>query len=124
MTPEPTGTLPASDVNIRGALLNQLLAGPTYPEVAAVLLRDALKDLYPALDINPFTTVVGESAWDIVDGDIVERPSVFITLSNLLAARVDTAQPTLLIEGLHFLTQLPLTVPPCICRCASIRSGA
>lgn len=112
MTPEPTGTLPASDVNIRGALLNQLLAGPTYPEVAAVLLRDALKDLYPALDINPFTTVVGESAWDIVDGDIVERPSLFITLSDLLAARVDTAQPTLLIEGLHFLTQLPLAVPP------------
>lgn len=112
MTPEPTGTHPASDVTIRGALLNQLLAGPTYPEVAAVLLRDALKDLYPALDIDPFNTIVGESAWAIVDGEIVERPAVYTTLSDFLAARVDTDQPTLLIEGLHFLTQLPITVPP------------
>lgn len=111
MVQEPNGTNATSDTSIRSALFNQLSAGPTYPEVAAVLLRDALKELYPSLDIDPFTTIIGESAWDIVEGDIVERPTLYVSLSDLLAAKVDDNQPVLLIEGQHFLTQLPLTLP-------------
>ena len=111
MTSEPTGTDPAFNASIRSTLLNQLLAGPTYPEVAAILLRDALKKLYPSLDLDPHTTVIGEPAWDIVGGEIVARPTRYESLSDLLASRVDQSKPTLLIEGLHFLTQLPITVP-------------
>ena len=111
MTLDPTDTDPTSDTTIRGALLNQLLAGPTYPEVAAVLLRDALKELYPSLDLDPYTTVLGEPTWDIIDDEIVQLPTRYESLSNLLADQMDNSQPTLLVEGLHFLTQLPITVP-------------
>jgi len=94
------------------AVFNQLLAGPTYPEVAAVLLRDGLKKLYPTLNLDPHNTVVGEPAWDIVDDEIVRRPTRYETLSEMLAGLVnEKSDPVLLIEGLHFLTQLPLTHP-------------
>lgn len=111
MTETTTGTTVTPDASIRSALLNQLLAGPAYQEVAAVLLRDALKKLYPSLDLDPFNTVVGQPAWDIVGGEIVERPTQYESLSDLLARRIDVDKPTLLIEGLHFLTQLPLATP-------------
>ncbi|WP_235369106.1 hypothetical protein [Pseudomonas brassicacearum] len=111
MTSDPTGTAPAFNASIRSTLVNQLLAGPTYPEVAAMLLRNALKKLYPSLDLDPHTTVIGEPAWDIVGGEIVARPTRYESLSDLLASRVDQSKPTLLIEGLHFLTQLPITAP-------------
>ncbi|AEV65811.1 dermonecrotic toxin domain-containing protein [Pseudomonas ogarae] len=111
MTSDPTGTAPEFNASIRSALVNQLLAGPTYPEVAAMLLRNALKKLYPSLDLDPHTTVIGEPAWDIVGDEIVARPTRYESLSDLLASRVDQSKPTLLIEGLHFLTQLPITAP-------------
>ncbi len=110
-TPDPTDTPPSSDTSIKGALLNQLLAGPSYPEVAAALLRDALKELYPTLDIDPYTTVVGEPAWDIVGGELIELPTRYQSLSDLLVLQSDRNKPTLLVDGVHYLTQLPLTVP-------------
>ncbi|SCX63051.1 hypothetical protein SAMN03159507_02630 [Pseudomonas sp. NFACC32-1] len=99
------------EASLRDAVLNQLLAGPTSPEVAAVLLRTALKRLYPALDLDPHNTVVGEPDWDIVDGEIVERPTRYETLSSMVAERVGESDSTLLVDGLHYLTQLPLTTP-------------
>ncbi|WP_434608783.1 hypothetical protein J3P80_24925 [Pseudomonas sp. D2-30] len=111
MTLDSTDTGPTSDASIKAALLNQLLAGPTYPEVAAGLLQGALKDLYPSLDLDPYTTVLAEPAWDIVGGEIVALPTRYESLSNLLADQIDQKHPTLLIEGLHFLTRLPITEP-------------
>ena len=111
MALDSTDTNAAADASMRGALFNQLLAGPTSAEVAAALLRDALKQLYPALDLDPYTTVVGEPHWELVDGEIVARPTLFESLSDLLAAQMDQGLPTLLIEGVHFLTQLPITTP-------------
>lgn len=113
MAPDSTDTESASEASLRGALFNQLLAGPTSAEVAAVLLRDALKQLYPDLDLDPYTTVVGEPAWEIVGSEIIARPTLYESLSDMLAAQMDQGQgpPTLLIEGLHFLTQLPITTP-------------
>ncbi|UQI31300.1 hypothetical protein M3M50_01380 [Pseudomonas bijieensis] len=111
MTQPPTITNATPYANPRDAVLNQLFAGPTYPEVAAILLRDALKKLYPALNLDPHTTVVGEPNWDIVDGEIVERQTRYETLSDMLAGLANEGEPILLIEGLHFLTQLPLTTP-------------
>ncbi|MBT2338646.1 MULTISPECIES: dermonecrotic toxin domain-containing protein [Pseudomonas] len=108
MTPTSSTTPP----NFREVLLNQLLAGPTYPEVASILLRDGLKKLYPTLNLDPHNTVVGEPNWDIIDNEIVPRPTRYETLSEMLAGLVnEKSDPLLLIEGLHFLTQLPLTVP-------------
>ena len=102
---------PTTNASLGDAVLNQLLAGPTSPEVAAALLRKALRKLYPHLHLDPNNTVVGEPDWDIVDDEIVERPTRYQTLSNMLAARVNESYPTLLIEGFHFLTRLPLTTP-------------
>ncbi|MGO4325140.1 dermonecrotic toxin domain-containing protein [Pseudomonas sp. KB_12] len=105
-------TTPTSEVSLREALLNQMLAGPTSPEVASLLLRKALKKMYSTLDLDPHNTVVGEPNWDVVDGNIVELPTRYTSLSDLLAERVGESESTLLIEGLHFLTKLPLTFPP------------
>ncbi|SFB30460.1 hypothetical protein SAMN03159488_02912 [Pseudomonas sp. NFIX10] len=105
-----SNTRPKADP--KEAVYNQLLAGPTYPEVAAVLLSDGLKKLYPTLNLDPHNTLVGEPSWDIVDDEIVRRPTRYETLSEMLAGLVnEKSDPMLLIEGLHFLTQLPLTEP-------------
>ncbi|AXA58062.1 dermonecrotic toxin domain-containing protein [Pseudomonas thivervalensis] len=106
-----TTTSAASEARLRDAVLNQMLAGPTSPEVASLLLRKALKKMYPTLDLDPHNTVVGEPNWDVVDGTIVQLPTRYKSLSDLLAERVGESESTLLIEGLHFLTQLPLTFP-------------
>lgn len=111
MTQPLTPTPAAPDASLGDAVLNQLLAGPTSPEVAAALLRSALKKLYPHLHLDPNNTVIGEPDWEIVDGQIVERPTRYQTLSNMLAARMNEDYATLLIEGFHFLTHLPLTTP-------------
>ncbi|WP_417695512.1 dermonecrotic toxin domain-containing protein [Pseudomonas sp.] len=111
MTQSSTPTRLQPAINPKDAVLNRLLAGPTYPEVAAILLRDGLKKLYPTLNLDPHTTVVGEPHWDIVDGEIVERQTRYETLSDMLAGLLNESGPTLLIEGFHFLTQLPLTTP-------------
>ncbi|MCW1243954.1 hypothetical protein OC610_06015 [Pseudomonas sp. SAICEU22] len=108
---EVSNTDAKSDASIRGALENQLLAGPSYAEVASVLLADALKVLYPTLDLDPHTTVIGKPGWQIVDDEIVALPTFYITLSDMLAAQVGLNESTLLIEGLHFLARLPITKP-------------
>ncbi|XVN13968.1 hypothetical protein QZH47_22040 [Pseudomonas corrugata] len=89
MTNTSTTTIPKADANPRDAILNQLLAGPTYPEVASILLRDGLKKLYPTLNLDPHNTVVGEPSWDIVDGEIVPRPTRYETLAEMLAGLVN-----------------------------------
>jgi len=106
-----TTTSSAPEAHLRDAVLNQMLAGPTSPEVASLLLRQALKKMYPTLDLDPHNTVVGEPNWDVVDGNIVQLPTRYKSLSDMLAERVGESESTLLIEGQHFLTQLPLTVP-------------
>ncbi|WP_260958430.1 dermonecrotic toxin domain-containing protein [Pseudomonas citri] len=104
-----TSTTPGSSLG--DAVINQLLAGPTSSEVAARLLREALKKLYPTLNLDPNNTVVGEPGWDIINGELVELSTRYQTLSNILAARQAESDPTLLVEGFHFLSQLPLVTP-------------
>lgn len=111
MTRTSTTTNTTPEASLKNAVLNQLLAGPTSPEVAAVLLRSALKKMYPALNLDPLNTVVGEPRWDIIDGEIVELPTRYETLSDMVAERMGVEGSTMLIEGVHFLTQLPITTP-------------
>lgn len=111
MTRTSTTTNTTPEASLKNAVLNQLLAGPTSPEVAAVLLRRALKKMYPTLDLDPLNTVVGEPRWDIVDGEILELPTRYETLSDMVAERVGASDSTMLIEGVHFLTQLPISTP-------------
>jgi hypothetical protein len=106
-----SSTDPIPENNLKKAVFSQLLMGPSYIDAAATLLRDALKKHYPALDLDPNTTVVGEPAWDIIDGEIVELPTIYEPLSDMLAEQVVSDDPVLLIDGLHFLSRLPLSIP-------------
>lgn len=79
----PTTPDPTPDAHAQEAIINQLLSGPNYPEVAAELLREELIRLYPTLDIDPHTTVVITPAWDMVGDEIIQRPHVMKRLPPL-----------------------------------------
>lgn len=92
-------------------LITQLCVGPSITEVAGQLLRDSLAEKYPDLHINPDTTLLGTPVWELVDDKIISSPPQYRTLSTLLARQAVLKEPTLCIEGEHFLTPLPLTEP-------------
>ncbi|HEF4759163.1 TPA: hypothetical protein SAN82_001572 [Pseudomonas putida] len=97
--------------NIIDALTTQLTLGPDLSDVAAVLLRQSLKKLYPELDIDPSITMVGTPSWEIVDDEILAGPIQYQALTEILAHQTVFAVPALYIEGEHFLVQQPITEP-------------
>lgn len=86
-------------------------AGPTFREVAAVLLRQHLLERYPSLDIDPNISMVGTPVRALVGNEIVTRPTHYQALTDILARQAVTAVPALYIEGEHFLTQQPINEP-------------
>lgn len=111
MTLPPPSSAPARSLQPIDTPITQLSVGPTFAEVAAVLLRDALKNLYPALDIDPNNAMVGEPAWDILDDEIVVRPTRYRSLTDTLIGLAVGEEATVFVEGLHFLTRQPVTIP-------------
>ncbi|MGU9857857.1 hypothetical protein [Pseudomonas sp. LF245] len=97
--------------SLTDALIAQMSTGPAFREVAATLLREQLQDLYPTLDIDPNTAVVGTPQWDIEDGHVVPVGRHYQVLTDILAVQSVLAVPTLYIEGEHFLTRLPIIEP-------------
>ncbi|WGT26975.1 hypothetical protein [Pseudomonas marginalis] len=93
-------------------LIAQFYAGPSFREAATELLRQALNEQYPTLNIDPGSTLMGVPTWDLLDDQIVAGPPEYHALSDLLARQAVLAIPTLCIEGEHFLTRQPLTDPP------------
>lgn len=93
-------------------LIAQFYAGPSFREVASELLRQALNEQYPTLNIDPDSTLMGAPTWSLVDDQIVAGPPEYHALSDLLARQAVLAIPTQCIEGEHFLTRQPLTEPP------------
>ncbi|PFG60623.1 hypothetical protein DM05_5343 [Pseudomonas poae] len=93
-------------------LLTQLLTGPSFREVAAVLLRQALQARYPTLAIDPDICLIGTPGWEIIDEQACATTTAYRTLSDSLTDQAVLGEPTLYIEGEHFLTQQPLTEPP------------
>jgi hypothetical protein len=93
------------------ALITQLNIGPDLRDVAAVLLRQSLQKLYPALDFDPSILMVGTPSWEIFDDEIVPGPTHYQALTEILANQTVLAVPALYIEGEHFLTQQPITKP-------------
>lgn len=113
MPPITTTAAPRSSPRARltSSLINQLSIGPAFREVAAYLLRLQLKERYPTLDIDPDIVMVGTPSWDIVDGKIVAQPPHYRALTDILAQQAVLAVPTLFVEGIHFLTRLPIAEP-------------
>ncbi|WP_294732893.1 DUF6543 domain-containing protein [uncultured Pseudomonas sp.] len=97
--------------NAADALLTQLRLGPSFREIAAMLLRQSLRDLYPTLAIDPDITLVCTPAWHIVDDQILPATAHYQALTDVLAIQAVLAVPSVFIESEHFLTQQPITVP-------------
>ena len=107
-----TSTSPTeSHQSLIDTLITQMSTGPAFREVAATLLREQLQLLYPTLDIDPNTTVVGTPQWGIEDEQVVPVGRHYQVLTDVLAVQAVLAVPALYIEGEHFLTQLPIIEP-------------
>lgn len=114
MPPVVTSASPRRTPRARftSSLINQLAIGPAFREVAAYLLRLKLQERYPNLHIDPDVVMVGTPSWEIVHGEIVAKPPHYQALTDILARQAVLAVPSLFIDGIHFLTPLPLTEPP------------
>jgi hypothetical protein len=110
-TSNPTTTPSAVVQDPESALINQLSVGPDFREVATYLLRQPFKQLYPDLDIDPASILLGTPSWDIVDDEVVARSIHYQPLTEILARQAITGMPSLFIDGEHFLTQMPITEP-------------
>lgn len=108
MTSTPSNPTPP-DPSI--AVVAQLSAGPTFHEVAASLLREQLQERYPALNIDPETTLVGTPSWELIDDQIIAAAPHYQALSDVLARQAVLAVPTIYLEGEHFLTRQPVVEP-------------
>jgi len=104
-TPTPLRPTPES-------LLTQLCLGPSFRETASVQLRYSLHTLYPALALDPDIVLVCTPAWGVVGDQVQPLEPRYQTLTDILAHQAVSGIPTLYIEGVHFLTQQPLSDPP------------
>ncbi|WP_308701615.1 dermonecrotic toxin domain-containing protein [Pseudomonas poae] len=100
----PASTSPPTQT-VTQSLFTQLSVGPTFREVAGILLRDALQPLYPQLNIDPTVAQVGAPDWTIVDDQIIALPPHYQSLAGILSRQAVLGTPTLYIEGNHFLIQ-------------------
>ncbi|AZF13453.1 hypothetical protein C4J93_5303 [Pseudomonas sp. R2-37-08W] len=92
-------------------LLTQLTTGPSMREVASTLLRTALRDEFPTLDIEPDLAMVITPRWSIID-DVLQPTEPYVdSLTTVLARQALAPAPVIYIDGEHFLTQHPHAVP-------------
>lgn len=99
----PTSNRPPSTYD----LLTQLSTGPSIREVAANLLRAALKEQYPTLNIDPDLATVVTPHWRIADDLIQSTPPAMESLTSVLANQALSPEPVIYIDGEHFLTAQP-----------------
>ncbi|MFY0730055.1 hypothetical protein [Pseudomonas sp. NFX15] len=95
----------------KSQVIHQTSQGPTVDEVAAQLLRKALKALYPNQDLEPGHVLVGTPQWQWLDGALVALPSRFESLIQILVRQFFTGARANYLEGEHFLTSNPLATP-------------
>ncbi|NWC96192.1 MULTISPECIES: dermonecrotic toxin domain-containing protein [unclassified Pseudomonas] len=85
-------------------LLTQLTTGPSIREVAAKILRPALKELYPELEIDPDLAIVVSPFWLILNDHVVPGLPRHESLTGALARRAFSDQPLVYLDGEHYLT--------------------
>lgn len=101
----------AKRLDERAALFTQLYVGPSFRETASHLLRQSLREQYPALEIDPDIAMVGTPTWQLIGDEIVAGATQYQALSDILAIQAVLAEPVLYIEGEHFLTLQPIVEP-------------
>ncbi|OPA82973.1 hypothetical protein BFW86_28580 [Pseudomonas fluorescens] len=92
-------------------LLTQLTTGPTMREVAANVLRAALMEQYPTLNLNPDLTQVVTPRWRVSADAIEPAEPLAESLTTVLARQALAPGPLIYLEGEHFLTLQPDTTP-------------
>ena len=95
----------------KSQVIQQISRGPTIEEVAAQLLRQALKAIYPDRDIDPDRAMIGTPQWRLVDDSLAPMPTRFESLTKTLIRQFFTSSRANYLEGEHFLTMDPLTHP-------------
>ncbi|KAB0497832.1 dermonecrotic toxin domain-containing protein [Pseudomonas vancouverensis] len=85
--------------------------GPIISEVAANMLREALKERFSTQDLDPDQTLIGTPQWQLVDGEPSAGPVQYQTLTQAVVRQFFTTTVANYLEGEHFLTRLPLTSP-------------
>lgn len=88
-------------------IVTQLVTGPSLQEVASKTLRDALKTLYPNLDIDPRLAMVVQPTWAIVDGRVVPDGYQAGSLTNALVRLGLSGTTVTYLDGEHYLTLQP-----------------
>jgi hypothetical protein len=71
MTMTQASTTPPSNATLlldRSNLVSLTSQGPTLNDVSSQVLREALKQLYPQLDIDPDQTLIVTPRWRMEDG--------------------------------------------------------
>lgn len=88
-------------------LVNQTSHGPILREVATQLLRQALDEAYPELDIDPAKTKLATPRWLIVEDRVEAGPTHFESLTGVLMRLGLYDIKANFLEGEHFLTCEP-----------------
>lgn len=114
MTQVSTTTPPSNATLLldRSNLVSLTSQGPTLDDVSSQVLREALKQLYPKLDIDPDQTLIVTPGWRMVDGTLSADTPYVETLTHALVRLSWSAGVANFIEGEHFLTRNPLTSSP------------
>jgi hypothetical protein len=95
----------------KSQIIHQTSRGPTVDEVAAEMLRQALKVLYPDRYIDPDQTMIGTPRWLLLDGELVAMPAQFESLTHALVRQFFSSSSANFLEGEHFLTFNPQASP-------------
>lgn len=95
----------------KSLVVHQTSQGPTVNEVAAQVLRKALKTLYPERDLDPDQTMIGTPQWQTLDGELVALSTRFESLTQTLVHQFFTSTRANYLEGEHFLTTNPQASP-------------
>lgn len=114
MTRESTSTS-ANNATLlldRSKLVSLTNQGPSLDDASSQVLSEALKKLYPLLDIDPDQTLIVTPQWRMTNGTLSAASPSVETLTHALVRLSWSAGVANFIEGEHFLTHSPLTSDP------------
>ncbi len=123
--PSPNGLMTAKELKVPNAsnhtnnnrpstaygLLTQLTTGPSSREVASAMLRTALREQYPTLNLNPDLTMLVTPRWQVTDEAVIPAEPRFESLTSILARQALGNAPVIYLEGEHYLTLQPQVLP-------------
>lgn len=95
----------------KSLIIHQTSRGPTIDEVAATMLRQALKARYPQRDIDPDVTKIATPQWQWLDGNLMALPTRYESLTQTLIRHCLSGSSANYLEGEHYLTLNPQATP-------------